>query len=1196
MKKLLIAVLSLVMTIGVGAGAAFAADGTIFFDGADSGVMGASHDVTVNGESKTIYCLQEKYVWPQSDTPYYKPANETEKFLDSEQIEVLRRLMYAGYPHNVEGIFDYLYEDEEWAEYADEYAAECTQYAIWAMMGKWNKEGNYPYDEDRASIPEVEALINFAENGGNIDPPDNPEITIIGDSIMTQGDDGVYRTELKITEPKDFNISYNVKAADSNVRLVDADGYEISKVRENEAFYVEADNISDVINGVGITATADISYPTDVEYYATDAKFEGREYQTMLCVGIEDATLTGEINVKAEPAGSLTVRKEMHDDASAEEAGNSDFNFIITLEGQGKNEYSAVKRTADEKATETKVESNDKGVIKVDLKADEEIEIRDIPEEIEYTVKENTDNTKWEPAYKVNGEAADAAEGTIADETFVTVTNDYSYEPVSADMTAVKILNGARIGNYDGRFDFVLFPEAEEHSNPMPSDSKPNPDNGRMEKASSNDANGGIDFGTIKFDHPGVYHYIIEEKDSNLANITSDSSYYLVTVNVKSKDGELTSDVTYEKNGESKVNVPSFENEYNSKVIFKHFRATKEVTNNSSDERVSPEGYVFELTPVGGEVDTALYPEFKEGEKNCTLTSDKNGEAVSTELKISEDWVINTLETLKGELEPGKEYTIPLKYEMKEVNGQVPGITYSDTTVTVTETVYATVNEMHGVDSLRTETSYGSTGSEEPEFINEYNAEADYSLQVKKNFKPADYVPADGETYEFKVDDSADNGDGYKLDSNNITLSYDGGSFIQKGGDITFSKAGRYVFVITEKNKDLKTGMLCDENKWEVIINVTDNGDGTLAAEAVYESENKPADHTGNEAVFTNEYKPTVAAAFSFTKNLNDRDWYSHDEFHFAADVAYDEDNSDRFDPTADGQSTGDAEWTKHITVGQTQGNSSEGEVNAVFAKKGAYYVVLGEVAGNDASIVYDKNVYVAKYVVSKPGNDLEVSDPEFYVCPDGNWNKKEKANAVVFDNYATVLEISKKVVDTAGRASGDESFDIRLTIDGSDEAKNGTYKAVIAGEHHFIHFTDGEYVFTLKAGETAHIEGLPAGTKYSVEELMTAGQKKIFDDTYYVYDGSDKQLDTDNGSSIKSELKDDAVSQKVCVENTVKESAPGPDDKDKDKDKDKDEAKDKNHGGVDTSDHAPLKPMIFLSITSLLGIIFMLFRRRIAK
>lgn len=329
-KKSLLVLIAAVMMVNTLFVPLFAAtNDTISFIPVNPDSFG-DHDATVNGVRKTIYCLQEDYKWPEATTEY-KQADETDhKLLTKEQMEILRKIMYAGYPHNAEGILD------ECMDYP-EYAALLTQTAIWEQLRLWGIEGNYEPVGEKAwneDEPIIYELINFGNSGVSINPPKSNVITVSGSGVMTMGPDYVYRTgELMITEPENYKLTYKLTVP-QGTKAVDKDGNEISEVKEGEKFFLTAEKYSDIPSSAELLVETTSSFPKDVEHYYPITKGDdNRPYQTMLCVGIDTMNLSGTLTISAVEK-TVAVKKIWEDNDDAESKRPSSITVTLLADGE----------------------------------------------------------------------------------------------------------------------------------------------------------------------------------------------------------------------------------------------------------------------------------------------------------------------------------------------------------------------------------------------------------------------------------------------------------------------------------------------------------------------------------------------------------------------------------------------------------------------------------------------------------------------------------------------------------------------------------------------------------------------------------------------------------------------------------------------------------------------------------------------
>lgn len=94
-----------------------------------------------------------------------------------------------------------------------------------------------------------------------------------------------------------------------------------------------------------------------------------------------------------------------------------------------------------------------------------------------------------------------------------------------------------------------------------------------------------------------------------------------------------------------------------------------------------------------------------------------------------------------------------------------------------------------------------------------------------------------------------------------------------------------------------------------------------------------------------------------------------------------------------------------------------------------------------------------------------------------------------IFNNQATTdkfgqLDITKEVVSEGSTTEGNKSFDMNVKLDGIPLAVGTIYKV---GDEQKTVTQPG--IITLKAGETASIEGILAGTQYTVQETIESSQ-----------------------------------------------------------------------------------------------------------
>lgn len=176
------------------------------------------------------------------------------------------------------------------------------------------------------------------------------------------------------------------------------------------------------------------------------------------------------------------------------------------------------------------------------------------------------------------------------------------------------------------------------------------------------------------------------------------------------------------------------------------------------------------------------------------------------------------------------------------------------------------------------------------EFENTYAAtgelDGNTNLKVTKNFTGREgnkWLESDAFTFTLTAadDEATQNAIKEKLiklpETTEITID---GTMAEKQaafGNITFSTAGTFKFNVTEQKSNI-AGVTDDaEPVRKIVVNVVDNGNGTLTATVVDESDN---------LTFTNVYKASSIGLgedkqFKVTKNLVGREWTDGDEFEF---------------------------------------------------------------------------------------------------------------------------------------------------------------------------------------------------------------------------------------------------------------------------------------------------------------------------
>jgi len=245
-----------------------------------------------------------------------------------------------------------------------------------------------------------------------------------------------------------------------------------------------------------------------------------------------------------------------------------------------------------------------------------------------------------------------------------------------------------------------------------------------------------------------------------------------------------------------------------------------EVTNDSQSGKLVASWYFEDSV---SEVVT-FYNEYKPTPTQFTISGTKilHGRALRNDEFAFELYDGNTLvETVKNKADGSFTFkTIPYTsagtytYTVKEVKGNLPGISYDETNITVT----VVVTDTNGVLSATSTTSV--------EFENTYTAKpAELTFNGTKTLKGANLADKDFKLELYQTDSS------FSITNNNANkLDYDENVSGKFGFERSLDKAGTYYFVIVEDASDPIKDIVYDSTQHRFTVSVTDSGDGQLKA------------------------------------------------------------------------------------------------------------------------------------------------------------------------------------------------------------------------------------------------------------------------------------------------------------------------------------------------------------------------------
>ncbi len=318
-------------------------------------------------------------------------------------------------------------------------------------------------------------------------------------------------------------------------------------------------------------------------------------------------------------------------------------------------------------------------------------------------------------------------------------------------------------------------------------------------------------------------------------------------------------------------------------------------------------------------------------------------------------------------------------YTMSEAGGKLGGVTYDDHEATVTVSVKDDGKGKLVVTAVTTDA--GATA-----FTNTYDASGSIELAGTKSLTGRKMVDSDDFTFTVK--------EGEKVVSTG--KSGTDGKISFSAIDYTLADLGEHTYVITEdKAGQTIDGVTYSTASKTVVVNVTDNGDGTLKAEVVSEK--------SEPVTFTNTYAAEGSVTFTGTKTLTGRDM-ADGEFSFSV-------------KDADGKvvSTGKAD---------AKGNIAFAPISYTLADAGEHTYTVTEDAGKLGGVTYDS---AAKTVV------VNVTDNG-----DGTLKAEvvaDKSDDIAFTNTYQAAETNATLKVTKSYNAWKDGVSFGFTLTGKDGA-----------------------------------------------------------------------------------------------------------------------------------------------------------------
>jgi pilin isopeptide linkage protein len=327
---------------------------------------------------------------------------------------------------------------------------------------------------------------------------------------------------------------------------------------------------------------------------------------------------------------------------------------------------------------------------------------------------------------------------------------------------------------------------------------------------------------------------------------------------------------------------------------------------------------------------------------------------------------------------------------------------------------------------------------------NSYSASGIGEIKVKKNLVGRDWT--DDDSFAFTLSPVRAVIDGEAIDVSSIPMPDVKSVTIKKTdenqtktfGNITFTKAGTYIYKVTETTKD-GDGITCSEREKTITINAVDDGEGSIV----------PAE--GSQMIQTAEITNTYAAQgigeIFVKKVLEGRKWKSSDEFTFTI-------SADEGTPMPENDSI----TIKKSDWGQTK---SFGEIE--FTEEGTYTYTVKETRGSISGVTYDESEHTVTIEA--------VDDGQGHIVPaEGSQLIQTEEFTNTYEAGATFGEILVQKVLNGREWKDSDEFEFTLSASGdAPMPENDTIVITKDDEDHIagfgqIEFTEpGKYTYIVK-------------------------------------------------------------------------------------------------------------------------------------
>ncbi len=525
---------------------------------------------------------------------------------------------------------------------------------------------------------------------------------------------------------------------------------------------------------------------------------------------------------------------------------------------------------------------------------------------------------------------------------------------------------------------------------------------------------------TYDYDDAGTHYYKLKEKATGIAGMTdSDKVYNFKVVVTANDDGSVTSEIIEGTNTEFEefasgaqgvtYDLATFTNRYDPADA----TVSLDVTKKLEGKTLKADEFTFQITAK-----TADAPMPADAE----VQNSANGDVDFGDITFDE---VGTYE-----------------YTIQEVHGDASGVEYDDTVYDVVITVTDNAGKLTAAVDVLT------IPGTEMVFENRYTPEpTEMGFDGDKELMNKELV---GGQFAFTLAECDEAGniaaDGYKQ---TVTNKADG-SFVFD--EISYDDEGTYYYVISEEVPDNTQGIVYDNTKYLVAVEVdyiSDTGE-YVATKLI----SKFGGVEVTEVEFVNEYKAAAATAVvSGFKSLEG--WALEDE-QFGFNL-YESDES----------------WnignSLHATRNDAEGNFSFDFGEDYFKEAGTYYYIINETQGSAEGYIYDdKEVGVIVTVTDDMLGHLHASLSYVDLTRDGDKVIETPTAVVIFNNEYKPAPVELPMAVTK-ELTGRDWFDddeFNFTIEAEDE---DTTQAVADG---IVDISDNTAVAT-KANKIAEFEAI---------------------------------------------------------------------------------------------------------------------------